>query len=225
MKTKNFNRIVLENSCSEREFYVNEPHVKVHFYNGSLFIVDLTNAMKTGKTCEHYSINWNGNDFYPGKNIVEMFGYDLKVLLRFLRDMPWAKNRWDSWEGINFNFFGDVGYMIYKGEGKSVHTFSPYSIGELKPLKETPAKWTLRHALRALFNGQFEWLRCKGYYTDDYAWDMAMNYRKGGIMDAVAFAADIMEGPSGWWVSGREDNVVNICCHSFDNNEFKFKVA
>jgi hypothetical protein len=86
-------------------------------------------------------------------------------------------------------------------------------------------KWTLRHAIRALVNGQFEWLKCTGYYTDDYAWDMAMNYRQGEIPDAVSFAADVLESPSGWWVSGREENVVYMCCHSFDNNEFKFKVA
>jgi hypothetical protein len=94
----------------------------------------------------------------------------------------------------------------------------------VRALKAAPAKWTLPHVYKALMNGQFSALRCTGKYSDDYAYDNAINFGKGDFSERAAdFVRRIMEAPSGWrtYANGA---VVSVCCHSFDCNDFTFKL-
>jgi len=226
MKTKEFKESVIRDSLGEREFFVEKPHSKVHFYNGSLVITDLINAMKIGKYCESFSICYKGNDPWIGYNIMHHFAYNIWKLLELLKSLPWEKNRWSGWNEIEYSFPGEeAACYVYKSEEKGIRVYSPFATKEMKPLGNAPAKWTLRHALRALFNGQYEYLKCNGVYTDDYAYDYAVNYQMGEIKNGESFARRIMESPSGWWVYGTKDGIVHVSCHTFDNNEFKFKAA
>lgn len=223
METREFNHLTVDGSRGERNFYVETPHVHIHLYNGSLSLTDLTNALKIGEICESYSMHYHGSSPLPGYHILRSVNYDLQVLMEIMKAIPWEKDRWGGWENISHVFNG-MEVILYRSDIKGVRVYSPFALDRMKPLKEDPKKWTLRHALRALVNGQYESLRCTGVYTDDYAYDYAYNYQQGEIKNGKAFAKQIIESPSGWWVY-ESNGVVHISCHTFDNNEFKFKAA
>ena len=223
MIVQTFNELILREHQTEREFYIKDINIKLHIYNGSISLLDLSNALKTGKDCISYSINWiDCNNTLISWNILKVFKYNVKNLFDFLESFTFDLNKWGSPKQIYFQMLEDTEVTIYKSLNKSVRTYSPFALHELKPLKESPVKWTVRHAIRAIINKQYEYLRCKGVYTDDYAYDAAYNYQKGEI-DNLYFAEKIIEHPSGWW-TGEYNGIVSICCHSFDSNEFKFKL-
>ncbi len=224
METKNFNREFWYENQTEREFYVEDLKLKINLYNGSLTLVDITNALKTGLTCERYSLNWLGNDSIIGIRLMESFIWDLRKLFKFVQSLDWKPSKYGI-DPIYFSLMADSDITIYKGSEKSVRVYSPFALSELKSLKETPKKWTLRHAIRAIVNKQYEYLRCKGVYTDDYAYDAAYNYQQGAL-DRLSFVKRLIESPSGWWTGDANNSgIVSVCCHSFDSNEFKFKIT
>lgn len=162
---------------------------------------DITNAGQPGKECTFYRLEGDINAIAP------MF----------------EQNFDDVFFEIATDSFPNV--KIYKGKKRAVDVFNPITIKKTyKPLKEEPKKWTLTHALRALINGQFEDLKCDGYYTDDYAWDNAVDFRRGVISNVFGFVQKIIESKSGWHVF-KSDDVINIDCHYFDTNSFKLKLT
>jgi len=227
MKAKKFTEAVALENQGEHEFFIEESRAKVQIYRGSVCITDLTNAMKVGKRCESFSFHMRREGHWHPYNLLGSFGFSLEKMFEFARALPWEKVREGWWKEAEVEMIGEEGpFYVCRNEAKSVRVYSPYSIKEMKPLKEEPKKWTVRHALRALFNGQIEYVRCRGVYTDDYAFDAAYNYQQGQL-EPESFAREIMESPSGWWASARynAENVVSICCHSFNSNEFKFKLS
>ena len=50
-----------------------------------------------------------------------------------------------------------------------------------------------QNVVRVLVNGQYENLRKNSYYTDDYAWDNACNFREGLIKNVIEFTRKIIE--------------------------------
>lgn len=179
--------------------YVHQENIRVWQGSDSIMILDLRNAMLRGQTCKEVTIrDWKESCAavnYVGGRYAEML----------------AEHSENSESGS---------FAIYVSEVPAMRVFSPFALNRVNPLKAKPAKWTIPHVLRALFNGQFEDLKCNGVYSDDYAFDNAVNYQKGAIKNAIDFAQGILESPSGWWTSERE-GIVHICCHSFDSNEFR----
>jgi len=197
--------------------YFETENMKVSIYHGSdtWRIVDITNALKTGKTCTEYSLQTaiNDRDNLPVTNYISHnFGNDLKKLFNFCETIEFKNHKYG---GLEHHDIGDI--RIYKSLIKGVRVYSPFA--KIAPLKKFPKKWTLRHVFAALNNGQFKDLKCKGVYTDDYAYDNAVNYRMGEIKAPDSFLKRILESPSGWWCF-EQNGVVSICCHSFDSNEF-----
>ena len=180
--------------------YVRAENIMVWQGADSIRVTDLTNALATGKECRYVSIR----DWKDGCGAVN------HVRGRYREQLD--EHTEDS-EAGSFN--------IYTGTEPGRRTFSPFALGRIKPLKAKPGKWTIPHVIRALINGQYERLKCNGQYTDDYAWDAAVDFRRGAIESAVDFCRDIIKDPSGWWAMEREGGRVSICCHSFDSNEFK----
>lgn len=224
MIVQTFNRSILYDHQTERQFYIRDVNLKLHIYSGQLNVMDLNNALKTGKDCISYSINWRDcNNSIIAWNILDIFKYNVKSLFTFLEGFTFDLNKWRGLNEIHFQILEDTEVTIYKSLDKSIRTFSPFSLAEMKPLTQAPAKWSVRHAIRAIINKQYEYLRCKGVYTDDFAHDAACNYQQGEITNNLSFAERLIESPSGWWASGY-NGVVSICCHSFDSNEFKFKL-
>jgi hypothetical protein len=203
--------------------YIESPAAKVHIYQGSCHITLLDNAFQRGKSCPHYSINFDSHDDkLPFINeFLREFDFSLEAIVDFLEGIEFSVNRWGSFE--KYDYVSDNGAVleIYKGVEKGIRVFSPFHVNRVKPLKEAPKKWTVSHVCRALINGQYKNLKCKGVYTDDYAFDAAYDYQRGPIKNGVAFAQDILEDPSGWWASDHRGSI-SICCHHFDSNEFEF---
>ena len=217
MTTNIISTINADNICdvhnTHASQYLEDDNLYVHFYHGSVKIIDLVNALKRGADCDEFTVQGDFNNDSASKFFHE-FQYDIKRLMSFLRALKFNKSRYGGNEGVNY---GEV--IIYKSSLKGIRVFSPFNLDQIKPLKSEPKKWTITHVIRALLNGQYKSLKCNGVYTDDYAYDAAMNYRKGEISDGQAFAQRILESPSGWWAY-QQDESVSICCHSFDSNSF-----
>lgn len=236
-----------ENFCSKfwncyEDTFIEGAQIKVHRYAGSVNLCDITHAMQPGKACETISIQWWPHTEIPGAAIDPLFsahGYDVRAVFNALRALPWQyRKHWKTgamtseWQELTGPALADAlpGFessekmpqlSIHRGERKAIRVFSPFA--KVKPLPAKPAKWTVAHVVRALMAGQFSSLKCNGVYSDDYAYDAAVNFHQGEIKNAVAFARRIMENPSGWWAHEDSDSV-SICCHHFDSNEFVFKL-
>lgn len=199
--------------------------LRVSRYSGSdtWRVTDLKDALSAGKVCTTYGFYNNGvhANLIVTTWISSEFGCDMQNLFAWADDLGWTEGRY-GYPTHSITHNGET-INISRTDTKAVRVFSPLSLDRIKPLKEAPKKWTVAHAMRALVNGQYKNLRCNGVYTDDYARDAAMNYREGEITNAVAFAERIISSPCGWWVGNhRGGDVVSICCHHFDNNEFTF---
>ena len=204
--------------------YVEDCKIHIQRWSGhdQYGITDITNAMVPGRICSGYSITakWNSRDSLVVLNwIQQTFGDNLPGLLAFCNGLAWVEGKYGC-PAVTIEYQG-AEIEIYRRDKESKRTFSPFAA--LPKLKTAPAKWTLPHVCKALLNGQFKSLRCNGVYTDDYAYDAAVNFREGDLSDQAAdFVRRIMESPSGWWAYAT-GTTVSICCHHFDNNSFTFQ--
>ena len=197
-------------------YYAEDVKLKIHHYYGSLRITDISDALRTGKECTEISINVRcarAEETPIISELLHKFDYDFKKIFDHFLSMEWNEREWGGYKEIEFENMTTV----YRGELKAIRIFSPFNLSNMKPLREIPKKWTVRHVLRLIVNGQYKDLKCDGRYTDDYAYDAAYNYGMGTIENGIAFAKSIIECPSGWWVYNREETL-SICCHTFDTN-------
>ena len=234
------------------DWFLQRDQVKVHLFNGSLRLVDITHAMKPGKVCDEFCFNWNWHEGTPPglHRLLKRHGYNLRSLFNELLALDWQPAKhWKTGEPLGYGWqtfnlpeiivhlpdFGELGESfgpgcsleLHRTDLRSSRIWSPFAT--VHPLKEKPAKWTVPHVVRALLSGQFSNLKCDGKYSDDYAYDNAVNFHIGEFGQregaAVAFARRIIESPSGWWAYDRDDSGrVSICCHHFDSNSFKFEL-
>jgi hypothetical protein len=212
---------------NQDEYYIKDLMISAQKSGRGYGVVELENALKTGAMVASYGIFAQGQghedlavlDYLKGLGI----GEDIKSLYEYLKDQDYQVGRWGGFDSIKIEykddrFEGDI--YLNKSEEKGVRVYSPFTLERLKPLKEVPKKWNLKHAIRAIANGQFTDLRCKMYLTDDYAMDAAYDFRKGEIKAPHNFIKKIIENPRGWWSSLGETGCVNLCCHHFDSNGF-----
>lgn len=188
-------------------------------YANSLVLTDITNALKVGKECQGYAINvWPAS---PAAlhNFWNKAGGTPEKVWEYLEALDFAEN---YSEKMNDAGSGEITLTVYRRSVKGVRMYSPFALANMKPLKEIPSKWTVRHAIRALVNKQVEGVRKNYYLTDDYAGDAASNFRKGEI-DPIDLARQVMEAPDGWW-SSLDGNSVKLVCHTFDSNSFTLKL-
>lgn len=206
------------NKIYDHGVYVESENLHVQRWSGfdQYAITDLTNVLATGKTCRAYSIKSKGEygNLDATNWLFRAFDGDLRKAFDFCETLSFEKDQW----GYN-KLYQIENVEIMRRDEKSNRTFSPFALDRIKPLKAMPAKWTMRHVYAAIINKQFSKLKCDGVYTDDYAYDSAVNYSKGEITHPLAFVRRIIESPSGWhcFVSG---GWVNVDCHSFDGNSF-----
>jgi len=212
-----------EEWVNKHTIYDRKNKLKLTYYSGfgDIYIMDISNAGKRGKTCLQISIKLEKPDrHYCTHNF---FRASLVETFKELRSLDMSGvDRFSSKEIERDGRKWHISHF----EERSARIFSPFNLLEIyKPLKEEPKKWTVPHALRAIINGQYEYLKCNGVYTDDYAYDAAVNFKKGEITGNIIFAVRILTSPSGWhcWKDS-EDGSINISCHSFDSNEFKLRI-
>jgi hypothetical protein len=198
----------------ESEIYVRDLEAKVSVWgfgsHRSMTVVQLGNALKIGAACERFSFDCPPNIEGGLWSLIRAVGFSLAHLLDILASAGGDPAKLDL-DGVS----------VYAGSEPGIRVFSPFQLGRLKPLDREPKKWTVKHAIRAIANGQFDSLRCRGQYTDDYAFDASRNYGEGEIEAYLPFIRKIVESPSGWRVYDDGRGVVSLCCHHFDNNEIK----
>jgi hypothetical protein len=198
----------LLNNYNER--YVKNLNIRLKVYDDSMYITDLTNALKTGKTCTRYIIRMD-------ELSSNSFAYDF---VNWLDD--WSFEEFIKALKTNGSFRT---VHVSKTEIKGINVFSPFV--SLKPIKQ-PRKWTLTHIWKAILSGQIKKAYKTMHLTDDYAFDAANNFGKGKI-SAMELAKDLIESPSGWWVSDGEEKdgciPIGVHCHHYDYNVVYFEVG
>lgn len=230
---------------SFEDWFIESDRIKIHRYRGSIVITDAANALKAGQVCEYVVLNWWPDDCTP-YGLEKFFArheFNLRAVFNALIALPWKRTPHHItgadtayWDAIRLpalsallpemqlpaDHHASASLELFRRENMAARVWSPWA--KVNPLTEAPKKWTIPHVTRALLCGQFSGLKCNGVYTDDYAYDAAVNFQQGEIKHATAFARRILESPSGWWASGDNYGVVSICCHSFDSNQFKFEL-
>ena len=146
-------------------------------------ITDMTNAGKRGKLCRSLDIDgfhapdcaiWN-----------ELLDGHLSQILNAVTEGEFPKE------------LSRPHIKIWPRDIKAIRLL-PLDVSIISPLKSIPKKWTIRHIVKALVNGQYKNLKKNYYLTDDYAYDAAYNFRAGLIEDAIGFAAKLVKEPTGW---------------------------
>lgn len=196
------------------EVYVRDLEVQVGVWglgcHQSMTITQLGNALKIGATCERFRFDLPMSSEKSIWGLLDDVDYSLAQLLDVLASVDFDHGRPEIF-----------GASVSAGSEPAIRVFSPFRLDRLKPLDRLPNKWTVKHAIRAVANGQYDSLRCKGQYTDDYAYDAARNFGEGEINAALPFIQKIIECPSGWRVYDDGNGRIGLCCHHFDNNEIK----
>lgn len=192
-------------SCWEHdEGYFADINAYIMVRSNRIIIIDLQNALVPGKECARLSMEYE--DLYSPECLYSGLDTFRAVYDRFFvqREFPDC--------------------CVYETKLKSMNTFTPFK--EIKPIK-TPEKWTLPHVWKAILSGQIFQGTCDGRYTDDYAYDAAVNFRSGVSLHLPSFACKLIDSPSGWWVhpDKRNGNMIalSVNCHHFDTNTLYFE--
>lgn len=148
-----------------------------NYHDIALYITDLENAQKTGKTCTKYFISTNSNEDLALLNLLHRSGLTtVSDLCRALKEKEKLPDE----------------IKIIESELRGVDVFSPFI--EVKPLKEIPEKWTRKNFVQALMSGQIYKGEVSYHYTDDYGYDAALNFRKGMGINLAGLCMDAVEG-------------------------------
>ena len=191
-------------------YYFADINAYIHFYRDSAIVIDLTDALKAGKTCKRYYIEhkeWKNEGIWA-----DLVNNGIKTF----------KDLYDrTITGLNINTL-----KVTTTEEKAVNTFSPFV--EIKPIKK-PKKWTIAHVWKAILAGQIYKGVKDGHYTDDYAYDAVVNFQSGSRIHLPSLAKKVIENPSGWrvYINKEEDGITRLSfnCHSFDCNTLYFDEA
>lgn len=178
--------------------YVEEAGMEFVFSRDSVVIVDLENAMKTGKTCHRWS--FVKFDAY-GRNIVNAIFKENKVR---------ADDFADALKTGAIAAPDDIRASEY--EERSCDVFSPFVKVRAQNLA---TQMTAKKFVKAVLAGQYKAIVTDMYFTDDYRSDAAENFRKGWEVDMLDFAAKIYKRPQGWWFVKNPDGSLDVCCYDF----------
>lgn len=189
------------------DLYFDGLNVSAHPYRNSLVIIDLADAMKSGKSCTRWLFSvrpWKMDaDRLCMVEYVEMAAPECDTLAELV-----------AWLRAGKPLLDVDGLTVDVGAQASNRTFSPFA--PVKPVKlgERMNAATIAKAIRA---GQIVAGRTEGRYTDDYAADAAYDFYRGDI-DVQAFAQDIYEHPNGWrfWWRDETRREITAACHTFD---------
>jgi hypothetical protein len=203
--------------------FFEDPHMSYHHSAFGIRVNLLDNAFTPGTVVPCYYVETRYGDIVAAFNHLHhaLDGQVTPAGIRdYLQTLTFTQGRY-GYEPI------EIGHnvQIHLSERSGSQTFSPFAVNRFKPLTEMPKKWTMAHCKRALANGQFENLRCNGVYSDDYAFDDAVDYSRGPV-DALIMLEKVVSSPSGWRTSlDSTGNIFHLCCHTFDNNSAKLKIA
>lgn len=197
------------------ELYCFDEKVYVRFYNDSLAIIELDNAMKKGREVKKHIIYIKG-DRNKFKELFFNYLFDLNVsFVEFVSKLKRGEVKETDKFGIE---------VVFK---KGIRVFNPFYIP--KKIKE-PSTWRISHVVNGILSGQIIKGECVQHLTDDYAYDAAVNFRKGCHIDILQLCRDLVESPSGWRVhfykeekEGLKIIEVNLC--HFNYNKVYYSAA
>lgn len=170
-------------------------------------VTDLTNAGRRGKFCKVVEIFCAaGTSEKRAKAVTDGL---LGPTLNYLAGAGPAESKFMHRGGWHVNRSLVAGKHVFAHESQLKAVY--------KLLKEEPEKWTIPHVVRALVNGQAHDCRCESYTSDNDD----MDRKRKGPRDAIAFARELVNDPSGWWVKP-EDGRILVVRHSYDANSFQF---
>ena len=163
--------------------------------DSALRVKDVSSAYRTGKDCVEYVLM--GRTENAAWNILALMGWSVDAVVELCESA--VQNLDDT--GCARITKDDVELDVYCNTTKGVHTFSPLpdNLKALKPLKELPKKWQVRHVLRMLTNGQYADLKIRYKYSDDYAYDDATNCSVGRAVDPMVLMQKILQIPTAYW--------------------------
>lgn len=198
--------------------YFEEYQMSYQMYRDSIRIMLLDSALAAGELCAEYVISSQGSVVDCINVLAGLAGdYSLPKLKGYLQSLKFHADRYGNMSQ-DLDATGRV--KVSLSYRQSTRVYSPFALHRLKPLTQAPKKWNLTYAKRALANGQFTNLTCTGRYSDDYAYDSAVNFGKGPI-SAMPLLEDLVTSPSGWRSNLDESSGrVSVNCHHFDNNSF-----
>lgn len=203
--------IILANQSAYGPFWVGD--YRISFNRGGYETVRILDGRDAGlRKSECSEIVFEAINFNDSCCLLnsDWFDMELEEAFSLAMEADWIKNKWGGFESIEAD-----GIRIHRDSRNALRVFNPNHLDRFKPLKELPKKWSIAHAVRALVNGQASAYR-DYRYTDDYAYDAAYDYAKGEV-DALKFAKDLIEEPSGWRAYSNSNGYVNVCCHSFES--------
>lgn len=185
------------------EGYFADIHAFVSVKPQRIIIKDLRNALVPGKECERLTLE--PEDVYSSECLFSGLNTFREVYDKFYvrGELPDCH--------------------VYRSQSRSMQTFTPFRL--IRPI-QPPVKWTLPHVWKAILSGQIFDGQVDGRYTDDYAYDAAMNFRAGVKLHLPSFAQELIESPSGWHVTAnaQDDGIIRLSvnCHSFYLNTLLF---
>lgn len=203
---------------SYEDIFIKSSQLKFHRYRDNIAVTKIANAMSRGETCIGYSVRLA--DRFSEVSVTNAIQTNIDDLVLLLDGLTFEKNHRGYLADQKIEIAG-INFSVSKHTSEAIRTFSPFNVCKLKPLDKKPSKWTLSHLYRALANNQLLNIKCTGHYTDDYAYDAAVNCEIGKSATAEALLIDILEHPSGWRVYEMDERI-NIHCYSFLGYEAKF---
>lgn len=198
--------------------YIKEANIYICLNDCCLRIIKLENALKTGKTCDEIVVMPESySDSFEHAIMDYMSNNDISLESIINNCLV---SDFESLQQHDFN-------IEIRLERKGVETFSPFA--DVKPLKKMPAKWNKTNIVKAILTGQiFKGIK-KATYTDDYAYDGAINYGKGRSLDLLELSESIINNGSDGWrfnIDKEENGVIEISAshYSFDYNTLYFDI-
>lgn len=176
--------------------YFAEENCRIEFYRTSIYITDLSKAMKSGKECEKKTFYTSNQQF---GNVGEM-GVTLRNQgIETYSDLLKAKSLPEFQSEVK---------MV-----KGVRVFSPFA--EVKPIQE-PNKWTVNHLAKAILSGQI--------YHGDLSANTSTGFETMGI-DLPDMARKMIEEPTKqlWFTANKqEDGQIHVSLRDYLHESYEF---
>lgn len=192
-------------------YYIKNENMYVSVYRNQLQFIDLTNALKTGKECKGTVMTTTGNNTYHDA---------MHAFINFVDDYPLSEVIENLRSGFyNGKQFGDIDF--FPNNKPSNKTFSPFVT--YKPQNLAKIK-RVSQIVKAILAGQAKEIICKGYYTDDYAYDASVNFEIGKTQEPLDFAEKLTSS-RGWTVFDYNEQTksINMAHYQFEYQQIVFQ--
>lgn len=163
-----------------RDAYIADLNIAFRSFGSgeSLYITELENANRNGKSCDKYAIYMRNRTTDEHVSIHLYNEHKIETIAQLYAALKEGRD------------FGNT-VQVDKREQKGVETFSPFV--EVKPLDKIPERWNKRNFAIAFLSGQIYGGHVDQVLTDDYGYDYATNFREGTPIHVPCAARNAVE--------------------------------